>query len=162
MVELPSVTETKSTSIAESSCCTQNVPLRTEIKGDLERHSLEVVLQTSLGKEAKTEVTIVVAIPETGIGANTCKPAKVVNDTTHPLIHGGEVVVAVSNIVNFMGVPTQIQFQTVVGVETMLIGEFSASAATKSTTDTNPILCIHGKGKAENCNQKKHYFLHCV
>lgn len=72
------------------------------------------------------------------------------------MINSREVVISIGLVV----IQTQIQFQTVVGVETMLIGEFCTVTATKSTTDTDPILCVHGKSKTENSNQKKHYFLH--
>lgn len=57
-----------------------------------------------------------VTIPETSIGADTGEPTEVFDQTTHPLIDSGDVVVAIV----LVGVPTQIKFQTVVGVEAML------------------------------------------
>ena len=106
---------------------------------------MEVVLQTSLGKETKANVAIVIAAPNTNIGTNTSKPAEVVNNATHPLINSREVVVVVIILVFLANVPTQIQFQTVVGIESMLEGKLSTFAATKNTPDTNPVLCICSK-----------------
>ncbi len=57
-----------------------------------------------------------VTIPETSIGADTGKPTEVFDQATHPLIDSGDVVVAIV----LVGVPTQIKFQTVVGVKAML------------------------------------------
>ena len=86
----------------------------------MERHGLEVVLQSSLGKETKAEAAFAVAIPYTGIGTHTGEPAKVAGNTAHPLIDSRKIEVAIG----FMLTPAQIEFQAIVGVETMLEREF--------------------------------------
>ena len=135
---LPPVADAKGTGIAESACRAQHIPLRTEVERDLERHGLEVVLQSSLGKETKAEVAFAIAIPYASVGTHTGKPAKVASNTAHPLINSRKIEVAIG----FMLTPAQIEFQTIVGVETMLEREFGTRAATESATYANPILSV--------------------
>lgn len=149
MFSLESVADTKSDVAPVEIGAGKYPEFRTDVEGELDRNSVEVVFDTSLTCDSESDVAInVLYTPVTNGCTNTCIPAETFSDVASPLIDTSEVEVGVV----FTGVETEVKLATA-AEKASLEREFCAITLAASEAYTKSIvLCVHAEAKSNEHN----------
>ena len=128
----------------------------TDVEGELDGDSLEVVLKTSLSGESESEVAVVAIVrtipePHAEVSTNTGEPAEAGSDVALPLVDASERDGVVVVVLGAVAAPTEVSLDAA-AADTPHGGKFCAVTLAAAETDTEVSkLCVcHGTHSEEH------------